>query len=110
MVFPGAALDGPSIYGLLENEGVTFAAGVPTIWKALLDHVGEKKGKFATLNRTIIGGAAAPPQMISTFGELYGVEVLHAWGMTEMSPLGTICTLKRKHLSLSPADKLKIRR
>jgi acyl-CoA synthetase (AMP-forming)/AMP-acid ligase II len=65
--------------------------------------------KFSTLKRTVIGGSACPPAMIHAFREDYGVEVLHAWGMTEMSPLGTLCTLKNKHLTLPEAEKMKIR-
>ena len=109
LVFPGPALDGKSIYELIEAEGVTFAAGVPTVWQMLLGHMAPNKLSFGTLQRTVIGGAAAPPAMINTFRDDYGVEVLHAWGMTEMSPLGTLCTLKQKHLSLPPDQQLKLR-
>ncbi len=109
LVFPGAALDGKSVYELMEAEGVTFAAGVPTVWQMLLGHVGPNKLKFSTLNRTVIGGAACPPAMIEAFRNQYGVDVLHAWGMTEMSPLGTLCTLKNKHLSLPESEQMKIR-
>jgi len=101
MVFPGAALDGKSIYELLESEGVTVSAGVPTVWLALLNHVQSVGGRFSSMCRTLIGGSACPPAMIAKFAD-YGVTVLHAWGMTEMSPLGTVCNLKRKHLEQSP--------
>lgn len=104
MVFPGAALDGKSIYELLESEGVTVSAGVPTVWLALLNHVQSVAGRFSTMRRTLIGGSACPPSMIAKFDE-YGVTVLHAWGMTEMSPLGTVCNLKRKHLELSSEER-----
>ena len=100
VVFPGPALDGKSLYELIEAEGVTFAAGVPTVWQMLLTHMQQNGLKFRTLNRTVIGGSACPPAMIETFEETYGVRVLHAWGMTEMSPLGTLGTLKNKHLQL----------
>jgi fatty-acyl-CoA synthase len=103
LVFPGPALDGKSVYELIESEGVTFAAGVPTVWQMLLGHMKPAGLKFSQLNRTVIGGSACPPAMIDAFRQDYGVDVLHAWGMTELSPLGTICTLKNKHLSL-PAD------
>ena len=100
LVFPGPAMDGKSIYELLEAEGVTYAAGVPTVWQMLLGHMKPAGLKFSTLKRTVIGGSACPPAMISAFEQDYGVTVLHAWGMTEMSPLGTVCTLKNKQLAL----------
>ncbi|MEY3519055.1 MAG: hypothetical protein RLZ89_1915 [Pseudomonadota bacterium] len=109
LVFPGAALDGKSIYELLETEKVTLAAGVPTVWQMLLAHLKTHDLRFNNLKRTVIGGSACPPAMIHAFNDLYGVEVLHAWGMTELSPLGTLSTLKNKHLSLSDEDKMKIR-
>ncbi|MCA0324322.1 MAG: fatty-acid--CoA ligase [Proteobacteria bacterium] len=109
LVFPGPAMDGKSIYELMEAEGVTFAAGVPTVWQMLLSHMGPNKLRFGTLQRTVIGGSAAPPAMINTFRDQYGVDVLHAWGMTEMSPLGTLCTLKEKHRKLPPEEQLKLR-
>ena len=109
LVFPGPALDGKSIYELLESEKVSYAAGVPTVWQMLLGHMKPAGLKFSTLKRTVIGGSACPPAMIHAFQEDYGVEVLHAWGMTEMSPLGTLCTLKNKHLSLSKDEQMKIR-
>ncbi len=109
LVFPGPALDGKSIYELLESEKVSYAAGVPTVWQMLLGHMKPAGLKFSTLKRTVIGGSACPPAMIHAFQEDYGVEVLHAWGMTEMSPLGTLCTLKNKHLSLSKEEQMTIR-
>ena len=109
LVFPGPAMDGKSIYELLESEKVTYAAGVPTVWQMLLSHLGANHLKFSTLRRTVIGGSACPPAMIRAFNDDYGVEVLHAWGMTEMSPLGTLCTLKNKHDALSDDEKMKIR-
>ena len=109
LVFPGPAMDGKSIYELLEAEKVTYAAGVPTVWQMLLTHVKANGLKFSHLKRTVIGGSACPPAMIRAFNDDYGVEVLHAWGMTEMSPLGTICTLKNKHDALSDDEKMKIR-
>jgi fatty-acyl-CoA synthase len=103
LVFPGGAMDGKSIYELIEAEKVTFAAGVPTVWQMLLGHMKPSGLRFSTLNRTVIGGSACPPAMIKSFQDDYGVRVLHAWGMTEMSPLGTLTSLKNKHLAL-PAD------
>ena len=109
LVFPGPALDGKSVYELIEAEGVTFAAGVPTVWQMLLGHMKPSGLKFSTLKRTVIGGSACPPAMIDAFRDDYGVDVLHAWGMTELSPLGTLCTLKNKHLKLSAAEQMKLR-
>jgi fatty-acyl-CoA synthase len=97
LVFPGQHLDGKSLHGLFEAEGVTMSAGVPTVWLGLLNFMKEQKLRFSTLKGVVIGGSAAPPAMIRTFQEDYGVFVLHAWGMTEMSPLGTVCTFKAKH-------------
>ena len=98
LVFPGGTLDGASVYELIEAEGVTMAAGVPTVWQMLLAHMSQTQQRFGTLQRTVIGGSACPPAMIDTFVQTYGVEVLHAWGMTEMSPLGTVNTLKYSQL------------
>ena len=109
LVLPGPALDGKSVYELIEAEGVTFAAGVPTVWQMLLNHMKPGGLKFGKLSRTVIGGSACPPAMITTFQDDYGVDVLHAWGMTEMSPLGTLCALKNKHLRLSKDAQMKIR-
>ena len=109
LVFPGPAMDGKSIFDLIESEKVNFAAGVPTVWQMMLAHMQSGNLKFSTLKRTVIGGSACPPAMITAFNDVYGVEVLHAWGMTEMSPLGTLCTLKNKHLSLDSAEKMKVR-
>jgi len=108
LVFPGPAMDGKSIYELIETEKVTMAAGVPTVWQMLLGHMQASGLKFSTMKRTVIGGSACPPAMIHTFNEQYGVTVLHAWGMTEMSPLGTVCTLKNEQFALSPEDQTKV--
>jgi fatty-acyl-CoA synthase len=109
LVFPGPSMDGKSIYELIEAERVSFAAGVPTVWQMLLAHMKPDQRTFSTLKRTVIGGSACPPAMIHAFQEDYGVEVLHAWGMTEMSPLGTLCTLKNKHLHLPEEQQMKLR-
>ena len=109
LVFPGPAMDGKSIFELIESEKVNYALGVPTVWQMMLAHMHAGNLKFSTLKRTVIGGSACPPAMIAAFNDQYGVEVLHAWGMTEMSPLGTVCTLKNKHLPLDSADKMKVR-
>ena len=99
LVFPGPGLDGKSLYELFESEKVTLSAGVPTVWQGLLAHVEANGLKFSTMRRSVIGGSACPPAMIRKFNEDYGVQVLHAWGMTEMSPLGTVASFKAKHLA-----------
>ena len=109
LVFPGPAMDGKSVYEMMESERVTYSAGVPTVWQMMLAHMKANNLKFSTMNRTVIGGSACPPAMIRAFNDDYGVEVLHAWGMTEMSPLGTLCTLKNKQLSLPPDAQMQIR-
>jgi len=103
LVFPGAHLDGKSLYELFESEQVNFSAGVPTVWLGLLNHVNSNGLKFSSFKRTVIGGSACPPAMMKAFQEGHGVEVIHAWGMTELSPLGTLSKLKAKHKDL-PAD------
>ena len=100
IVYPGPHLDGKSLYELFEAEKVTCSAGVPTVWQGLLAYTEANGLRFSTMNRTVIGGSACPPAMIKLFQEKYGVHVLHAWGMTEMSPLGTSCTFKQKHAAL----------
>ena len=109
LVFPGPAMDGKSIYELIESEKVSMAAGVPTVWQMLLGHLQQNGLKFSTLKRTVIGGSACPPAMIQAFNDQYGVEVLHAWGMTEMSPLGTVCTLKNAQVDLAADEQMKVR-
>lgn len=104
MVMPGAMMDGKSIYELMELEKVTLSAGVPTVWMMLLNYVKETGKKFSSMRRTVIGGAAAPRSMIETFRNDYNVDVLHAWGMTETSPLGTVCQLKKKHDGITEED------
>ena len=108
LVFPGAALDGKSVYELLESEQVTMAAGVPTVWMMLLGHVRQNGLKFTHMRRTVIGGSACPPAMIKSFRDDYNVTVLHAWGMTEMSPVGTVCNLKLAQRALDPEAQLAI--
>ncbi|HEY5635620.1 MAG TPA: 3-(methylthio)propionyl-CoA ligase [Burkholderiales bacterium] len=100
LVYPAQHLDGKSLHTLFEQERVTMSAGVPTVWLGLLNYMKEAKAKFTTLRAVVIGGSACPPAMIRSFEVDFGVEVLHAWGMTEMSPLGTIGTPKARHLAL----------
>jgi fatty-acyl-CoA synthase len=108
MVFPGAALDGKSLYELFEAEGVTLSAGVPTVWLGLLNYAVQNKLAFSTFKRTVIGGSACPPAMMDTLIERFGVQVVHAWGMTEMSPLGTTASLLARHLHLPKDEQRKV--
>jgi fatty-acyl-CoA synthase len=107
MVMPGPRLDGASLYEQFEREGVTFAAGVPTVWFGLLNHLEETGKTLSTLRRVVIGGSAAPRSMIEAF-ENRGVEVRHGWGMTEMSPVGTVCTLGARAKALPEAERRRI--
>jgi fatty-acyl-CoA synthase len=109
LVFPGAALDGKSLFELFENEQVTFSAGVPTVWLGLLQFMAGSNHCFTTLKRTVIGGSACPPAMIRAFETEHGVEVLHAWGMTEMSPLGVVSQLKAVHRGKTLEDRLAVK-
>ena len=90
LVMPGAKMDGASIHELIETEGVTFSAAVPTVWETLLDHLRATGARLTNLKRVLIGGAAAPEAVVRAFQDEYGVAVSHAWGMTETSPLGTL--------------------
>jgi acyl-CoA synthetase (AMP-forming)/AMP-acid ligase II len=94
LVLPGAKLDGPSILELLETERVTLTAAVPTVWLALLRHLEATGATLSTLKRVVIGGSACPRAMTEAFETKYDVTVAHAWGMTEMSPLGSVCSIK----------------
>ncbi|MBK1969486.1 long-chain-fatty-acid--CoA ligase [Brevundimonas sp. 3P9-tot-E] len=93
LVMPGAKMDGASIYELIETEGVTFSAAVPTVWQGLFGHMVENNLNFSTLKKVLIGGSACPEALIRGFQDRFGVEVVHAWGMTETSPIGTIANL-----------------
>jgi fatty-acyl-CoA synthase len=108
MVFPGAALDGKSLYELFEAEQVTFSAGVPTVWLGLINYMLQNKLKFSSFRRTVIGGSACPPAMMDTLMDELDVEVIHGWGMTEMSPLGTTGVLLGKHLTMTKDEQRKI--
>jgi fatty-acyl-CoA synthase len=108
LVFPGPALDGKSLYDLFESEGVTVSAGVPTVWQGLLAYVDAHGLTFSTMRRTVIGGSACPPAMARRFGDVYNVHVLHAWGMTETSPIGTVCSFKPRQRSLSPDERYQV--
>jgi len=108
LVFPGAALDGKSLYELFEAERVTLTAGVPTVWLGLLAFMKQGRLRFSTLKRAVVGGSAVPPAMIREFEDDFGVTCQHAWGMTEMSPLGTFNTPLAKHAAMSPEERFKV--
>ena len=111
LVMPGAGMDGKSIYELLDSEKVSAAAAVPTVWLGLLQHLADNNLDLPYLNRVIIGGAAVPRMMIETLENNYGVEVIHGWGMTEMSPIGTTGKLKyaTEHLQGEERVQLKLK-
>ena len=100
LVMPGAKLDGPSLLELLESEGVTLTAAVPTVWLGLLQHLETTGASLSTLKRVVIGGSACPRAMTEAFETKYGVTVSHAWGMTEMSPIGSFCSIKPAYAHL----------
>ena len=108
LVLPGPGLDGKSLYELFESEGVTISAGVPTVWQGLLAYVDANKLSFSTMRRSAIGGSACPPAMIKKFLDEYNVRVIHAWGMTEMSPIGTAAAFKGAHLDQSAEQRLAV--
>ncbi|MNH48821.1 Long-chain-fatty-acid--CoA ligase [compost metagenome] len=109
LVMPGARMDGPAIYELLESEGVTFSAAVPTVWQGLLNHLRENNLKLSTVKRVLIGGAAVPESMIRAFHDEFGVEVLQGWGMTETSPIGTLSNMTPELAALPFEEQLKWR-
>lgn len=109
LVLPGPGLDGESLVKLIDSENVTLALGVPTIWQGLLAALKSTGSKALSLQRTIVGGSALAPSMIQTFRDEYDVELIHAWGMTETSPLGTINTLLEKHVSLENDEQAHVR-
>ena len=106
LVLPGQRMDGASIHELIETEGVTYSAAVPTVWQMLLNHVKATGGKFSTLQRVTIGGSACPESIVRTFRDDYGVDVIQGWGMTETSPLATISSPSAEVAAMSPDDQL----
>ena len=108
LVMPGPKLDGASLYELMTECRVTCTAAVPTVWMMLLQHLEASGGKLPNLKRVVIGGSACPRAMTKTFQEAYGVEVVHAWGMTEMSPLGTLCSIKPDYAGLTGEERLDV--
>ena len=109
LVLPGPGLDGESLTKLFLAEEVTISAGVPTIWGGLLDYLDANNIRLPHMKRTVVGGSACPPSMLDRFRDDYDIEVLHAWGMTELSPLGTVNNLKNKHLKLSSQELRELR-
>lgn len=106
MIMPGAGMDGASIYEILTQEKVTITAAVPTVWLMLLQHMEKHGGELPELSRVVIGGSACPRAITKAFQDDYGVDVIHAWGMTEMSPLGTLCSIKPEYSHLTGEEKL----
>ena len=106
MVMPGRDLDGKSVYELLDGEQVSLTAAVPAVWLGLLNHLRSGDNNLEHLKRVVIGGSACPRAMMEAFQNDYGVEVLHAWGMTEMSPLGTVNTAKFDFKDLEGTSKV----
>jgi fatty-acyl-CoA synthase len=110
LVFAGPRMgDAPTLLQLLNEERVTMAAAVPTVWQLLLNHLQQHGGKLETLQRTLIGGSAVPVQMIRDFRDRHGVKVVQGWGMTEMSPLGTVSTLRPEQQALSEEEQVQWR-
>jgi fatty-acyl-CoA synthase len=109
LVMPGAGMDGKSICELLEDEKVTATAAVPTVWLGLLQYLDETGKKLPYLQKVVVGGAACPPMMIRRFENDFDVEVIHGWGMTEMSPVGTTGKLKHSTMGLDHEAKLKLK-
>ncbi|WP_420013983.1 long-chain-fatty-acid--CoA ligase [Tateyamaria sp.] len=109
MVMPGPGLDGPSLVDLIDTYKVNVALGVPTIWLGLLGAAEAKGSQLESLKRTVVGGSACPPSMITTFRDKYEVELIHAWGMTEMSPLGSTNQPLAKHSDLPLEDQYALR-
>ena len=108
LVMPGAKLDGAAIYELLDTYHVNFTAAVPTVWLMLLQYLETNNLKLPYLKKLVIGGSACPRATIRTFQEVYGVEVCHAWGMTEMSPVGSLGSIKPEYAALTGEDRLDV--
>jgi len=109
LVMPGARMDGAAIYELIESEGVTFSAAVPTVWQGLLTHLRENNLRIPTVKKVLIGGSAVPESLIRAFQEEFDIEVLQGWGMTETSPIGTLSNLPPELLALPYDEQMKWR-
>ncbi|MDX2277352.1 MAG: long-chain-fatty-acid--CoA ligase [Hyphomonadaceae bacterium] len=106
VVLPGANLDAAALTSIIAAEGATISAGVPTLWQSVLDHVAERGGSLAPLRKLYIGGAPCPRQMLQTLQDTHGIDVVHAWGMTEMGPTGSLCTLTPETAALTGEQRL----
>ncbi|MEQ1650178.1 MAG: long-chain-fatty-acid--CoA ligase, partial [Hyphomicrobiaceae bacterium] len=109
LIFPGAKLDGPSLFDLMETEHAGGSWGVPTVWMGLLAEMKKRGRRPVGLKHVLIGGSAAPKPMIETFEKDFGVDVIQGWGMTEMSPLGTVGHLLPKEQDLPLADRIELK-
>jgi 3-(methylthio)propionyl---CoA ligase len=109
LVLPASKLDGASLYELFEGERVTFAAGVPTVWLGLLQHLRENRLRLSTVRRLMVGGAAAPLALIRAYDEEFGIRIMHGWGMTETSPVATVNTAKNRDAGLSERERGDVR-
>lgn len=109
LVLPGPYADGRNLHDMIEQEQVTYAAGIPTVWIGLLNHVQQNKLGFTSLKHALVGGVACPLDLIKSFEEGYGIQVQHGWGMTETSPIGTLNSFKAKHAALSAGEKLALK-
>jgi len=105
IVFPGAGMDGASLTELIQSEKVDLLLGVPTVWLGLLNHLDQENQVLESVERVVVGGSAAPISMIQAFDEKHNAFVVHAWGMTEMSPLGTVCAPTRAFKALPSAER-----
>lgn len=108
IIFPGAGMDGESLYELIETEKATSLLGVPTVWLALLNHIESVDGHLDSVDNVVIGGSAAPQSMMDKFQDKYDVFPIHAWGMTEMSPMGSLCAQTPFLKSASKADRARV--
>ncbi len=109
LVLPGPRLDGASLHGLFEDEGVTFTAGIATVWLGLLEHWRRDGVRPAALQRIVVGGAPCPPPLLQALENDFGVTCQHAWGMTELSPFGATATLKARHQRLDAKERMRLR-
>lgn len=109
LVLPGPALDGESVFELFEQERITFSAGVPTVWLSLLEYMRKNGAVLSSVKRMVVGGAACPPALMQSFEQEFGITIQHAWGMTELSPTGTINSFKSKHLELNDEERFAIK-
>jgi fatty-acyl-CoA synthase len=109
LVMPGARMDGAAIYELIESEGVTFSAAVPTVWQGLLTHLRDNNLKIPTVKKVLIGGSAVPESLIRAFNDEFDIEVLQGWGMTETSPIGTLSNMTPELRALPYDEQMKWR-